>query len=327
MDQQTLETTIEAVVCVPTFRRPDWLLRTLTSLKDQNSDIRFAIVVVDNDGKNPAGADVARSYLTQANLPHAVFVEKEQGNCHAINRAFGEARASFPKADFFLMIDDDEVASPDWLNAIIDLAKREDADIVGGPVLRQFETPVSDNVKHHPLFQSIDGPSRRLDQIHGTGNCLIRRRVFDNLTSPEFDLRYNFMGGGDMDFFTRCRKAGFSTWWCETAIAYEFVPQDRTTPGFLMTRSIRTGSINYVIDRVHELSATQAFMKNLISLGLSFFRSAKLLFRTRSLLIATHPVLMSVGRIHASIGSLPEPYKAGNTQESSNAASKQNFSV
>ena len=39
----------EAVVCVPTFRRPEMLRRTLQSLVDQTTSIRFVVVVVDND--------------------------------------------------------------------------------------------------------------------------------------------------------------------------------------------------------------------------------------------------------------------------------------
>jgi len=325
MDQPQTTRTIEAVICIPTFRRPDWLAKTLASLKAQETDVAFAVVVVDNDAANPAGADVARSYLSREHIVHSVFVEENQGNCHAINRAFGEARRHYPQAEFFLMIDDDETAEPGWLAAMVGAARTTEAGIVGGPVLRKFEMPASDAVRWHPLFQSIDGPSRDLDQIHGTGNCLIRRRVFEGLASPDFDLRYNFLGGGDMDFFTRCRKAGFTFYWCADAIAYEFVPKDRTTARFLMARSVRTGSINYVIDRMQGMPQAKALLKNSVSLGLSFVRAASLLLRTGSPLVATHPILMSAGRIYACFGALPEPYKAGNTQEASGADSKQDL--
>ncbi|KKC33820.1 glycosyltransferase family 2 protein [Devosia psychrophila] len=307
MDLTTIDA-VEAVICIPTFRRPDWLERTLRSVMDQIAPFGFAVVVVDNDAANPAGAERARLVL-QSQTPHSVLVESNQGNCHAINRAFRAALTTYPSAEFFLMIDDDEVAMPGWLEAMVNLAKEKRADIVGGPVLRQFDVPVAASVSGHPLFLSIAGSTRQVSQIHGSGNCLIRRRVFDAMPKPPFDIRFNFLGGGDMEFFTRCRVMGFSTWWCAEAIATEFVPAERVTPKFLTRRSIRTGSINYVVDRMHAPGWVMA-LKNIGSLGLGLGRGLAVLLRTRSPLQASHPVLMPVGRIIASLGFIPQPYKS-----------------
>lgn len=301
---------ISAVVCVPTFRRPDWLARTLASLAVQTADFGFAVVVVDNDAANPQGAAVARDFFARREMPHAVFLEENQGNCHAINRAFGEALKSFPDADYFLMIDDDEIAHENWLREMVGLADTHEADIVGGPVFRLFEGEAPAGVLKHQLFISINGPTRRIDQLHGSGNCLIRRTVFETLGTPYFDLRFNFLGGGDLDFFTRCRKAGFGTWWCSEAEINELVPADRLTARFLMTRSIRTGSINYVVDRKNGLPAPAALAKNVISLGLSIGRSIAVFLKTGHPLPASHPFLVSLGRFSAALGFLPAPYKA-----------------
>ncbi|PVB60724.1 glycosyltransferase family 2 protein [Labrenzia sp. 011] len=304
------QTKIEAVVCIPTFRRPDWLARTLASLAEQTADFRFAIVVVDNDAANPLGRNVARSFFETHSIANVVVTEENQGNCYAINRAFSEALKAFPEAGFLLMIDDDETAAPCWLAEMVGLARREAADIVGGPVLRRFEGAVPDEVRRHPLFLSIDGTTREIDQLHGSGNCLIRRHVFDKLGAPFFDLRFNFLGGGDMDFFTRCRRAGFRTFWNSRAEIQEFVPPERTTARFLMTRSIRTGSINYMVDRSNGMSAAVACAKTAASLGLGVLRSIAVLVRTRQLLPASHPLLLPVGRAYAALGCLPAPYKA-----------------
>ncbi len=309
---QESKRSVEAVVCIPTFRRPAWLARTLESVAAQAADFPFAIVVVDNDATNPVGASYARDFLAETGLPSVVVVEEQQGNCHAINRAFSEAMVAFPEAGFLLMIDDDEMALPGWLAAMVDTARRENADIVGGPVVRQFEVPVPDAVAQHLLFGSIEGATRAIEQIHGSGNCLIGRHVFDGLASPLFDIRFNFLGGGDMEFFTRCRKAGFSSWWCAEAVIREFVAEDRISARFLMKRSLRTGSINYVIDRMHSTSATRIIAKNALSLGAGFLRSMALLARTRRLLPASHPLLVSLGRTLASLGFLPTPYRANN---------------
>ncbi|MEM9633941.1 MAG: glycosyltransferase family 2 protein, partial [Pseudomonadota bacterium] len=133
---------------------------------------------------------------------------------------------------------------------------------------------------------------------------------FEKLGAPFFNLRFNYLGGGDMDFFTRCRMAGFKTFWSAEAVIHEFVPEERTTAKFLMTRSIRTGSINYMVDRSNGMSPITAFAKNAISLALGIGRSVSLLLRTRHLVQASHPLLVSIGRICAAFGFVPEPYKA-----------------
>jgi hypothetical protein len=187
------------------------------------------------------------------------------------------------------------------------------ADIVGGPVVRAFDRPAPKGVERHPLFGSISAVTGKLDIIHGSGNCLISSRVFRELERPSFDLGFNFLGGGDMDFFTRCKRAGFTFAWSAEALITEFVPEDRMAPAWIMTRSLRTGIINYSIDRVRApglAGSVRLAAKNVVSLGLSVIRSVTTLFTTRHLLPATHPVLMSAGRVMASFGITLSPYKA-----------------
>ena len=132
-----LDPSIEIVVCIPSFRRPQHLRLTLQSLADQRTDRRFAVVVVEND----AGCEsvpVAAEFLGSGKSPGLCVVEPHQGNCHAINAAFETALATFPAAEHFLMIDDDEIASPDWLERMVSTAETTGADLVGGPVLARF---------------------------------------------------------------------------------------------------------------------------------------------------------------------------------------------
>ncbi|MNT55214.1 hypothetical protein D3C72_1924330 [compost metagenome] len=80
-----------------------------------------------------------------------------------------------------------------------------------------------------------------------------------------------------------------------------------------MTRSLRTGIINYSIDRARMPGLKGAILlqvKNAVSLGLSLVRAVSAFVKTGQLLVATHPVLLSVGRVLASIGITLSPYKA-----------------
>jgi hypothetical protein len=44
--QDESKASVEAVICIPTFRRPDGVARTLQSLLAQKGDLSIAIVVI-----------------------------------------------------------------------------------------------------------------------------------------------------------------------------------------------------------------------------------------------------------------------------------------
>ena len=110
---------IEIVVCIPCFRRPQYLRQTLESLAAQRTNRRFAVVMVENDASRSESVPVAAEFLASGKFAGLCVVEPRQGNCHAINAAFETALQMFPTATSFLMIDDDEIASPDWLEQMV----------------------------------------------------------------------------------------------------------------------------------------------------------------------------------------------------------------
>src|ERR1700712_4941058 len=130
---------IGIVICIPCFRRPQHLRQTLDSLAGQRTGRRFAVVMVENDALRSESVPVAAEFLASGKLGGICVVEPRQGNCHAINAAFETALDTFPAAVNFLMIDDDEIASPDWLERMIAAAEATGADIVGGPVWPNFD--------------------------------------------------------------------------------------------------------------------------------------------------------------------------------------------
>jgi glycosyltransferase involved in cell wall biosynthesis len=302
----------EAVICVPTFRRPDMLRATLESLAAQQTSARFAVVVIDNDAETKQGIEVAREFFAAGRLNGFVAAEERQGNVYAINAAFGMARAAFPATEYFLMIDDDEIAAPIWLDEMIGAARRENADIVGGPVFPIFPADVKAAFRDHPVYSAAYSASGPVPMIYGTGNCLIARRVFEGLATATFDLAFNFLGGGDTEFFTRCRKAGFKSYWRQEACVKEQVTPNRLALSWVLHRGIATGAINYRIDRL----AAQSFfdrarltVKNIALAPISLQRAAKMLAAPKHPLAALHPIAVAVGRWLASFGLDPQPYR------------------
>jgi GT2 family glycosyltransferase len=308
-----LDRSIGIVVCIPSFRRPHHLRLTLQSLADQRTDRRFAVVIVENDATNREGVPVAIEFLWAGKIPGLCVVEPRQGNCQAINAAFETALASFPAATKLLMIDDDEIASPEWLEAMVSAAEAGGADLVGGPVLPEFGDDLKRGLHRHPAFRPAYDASGPVPVIYGCGNCLITRPVFSKLADPAFDLKFNFLGGGDTDFFVRCRQAGMKFHWASEAIITETVPQSRTNPGWLVLRGLRIGAINYHIEVKAArtvLARAKLFAKMFAMLPLSLFRAGRLVVTEQRPIIALHPMTVAAGSALAAIGIEPQPYKA-----------------
>src|ERR1700710_2356122 len=83
-----LDPSIDIVVCIPSFRRPQHLRLTLESLANQRTERRFAVVVVENDASKCGSVPVAAEFLGGGKFPGLCVVEPRQGNCYAINAAF-----------------------------------------------------------------------------------------------------------------------------------------------------------------------------------------------------------------------------------------------
>jgi GT2 family glycosyltransferase len=308
-----LDLTVDIVVCIPSFRRPQHLRRTLQSLGEQQTRRRFAVVVVDNDAAKCQGVPVASEFLHSGQLQGLCVVEPRQGNCQAINAAFETALATFPAAIHLLMIDDDEVASLNWVERLVGAAEATGADLVGGPVLPNFDDDSKRVLRRHPAFCPAYDASGPVPVIYGCGNCLIRRTAFEKLDDPSFDLRFNFLGGGDTDFFARCRDAGMKFHWAADAIITETVPPVRTSPTWLALRGLRIGAINYHVElkAARTLRARLRLLARLLArLPLSMVRAVKLIVTEQKPLFALHPMLVAAGSALASVGIEPQPYKA-----------------
>jgi GT2 family glycosyltransferase len=310
---QPLDQAVEIVVCIPSFRRPQHLRRTLQSLAEQTTRRRFAIVVVDNDDVGRESAPVAAEFLASGKLSGLCVVEPKQGNCNAINTAFQTALETFPGATHLMMIDDDEVASRNWLERMVDAAETTGADIVGGPVFPVFDDESKRGLRRHPAFCPAYETSGPVTMIYGCGNCLIRRSVFARLEESQFDLRFNFLGGGDTDFFMRCRRIGMKFHWDADAVITETVPPARTSPGWVAQRGLRIGAINYHVElkAARTVRARLTLLARLVGrLPLSILRAIGLIVTERKLLFALHPIAVAAGSALASVGIEPHQYKA-----------------
>ncbi len=304
---------VSIAVVIPTFKRPQQLARTLASVAAQVVSQKIAAVVVENHAAGSEGLAVAERMFAERQAQGIAVVEARQGNCNAYNAGFKAALDAFPNLTHIAIIDDDETASPAWLESLFAAAASSGADIIGGPQVPVFDDPVGAALyQSHPVFQPAHGTSGAAGLITSTGNCLIAIGVIRAMQPDWLDERFNFLGGGDTDFFTRCQAKGFGFQWAADAVVHESVPSRRTERSWITARSLRNGLISALIQRKHNpgpIGRMKVIAKSVALLLASPIRSVALWARTGSFYTGSYHMMIAAGRILAEFGYTIEQYR------------------
>jgi hypothetical protein len=304
---------VEAVVTLPTFKRPAQVQDTLASLSAQRTGRRFAVIVMENEAEARDGAKAVLPLFERGEIQGMVIIAHERGNCSAYNAGWQTAILHFPNFRHLLVIDDDEIADPDWLERMCMAAETLGADIVGGPQVPVFADAAHAKWADHPVFAPPYRQTGRVPALYSSGNLLIGHNVLTAMGPPFLDLRFNFMGGGDSDFLSRSAQRGFVLGWCAQAMVRETVPARRVEADWIRSRSLRNGVISTLVEKKKRdgapLAGARVFAKSLALLAASPLRGLIRLARTGSPAIAIYPLHVALGRVLAEFGYANEQYR------------------
>lgn len=304
---------IDIVVTVPTFRRPEHLLRTLESLKAQQSSLQIAIIVMENEAEKREGALAAAPLFEDGTYRGAVIITHDRGNCNAYNGGWFAALKLFSSLKYICVIDDDELALPDWAHMLCQTMETHHVDLVGGPQIPVFEGDVNAKWTRHPVFTPHYADTGPVKTLYSSGNLAISRKVLDAMPQPFFDLQFNFTGGGDADFMRRAAAKGFSMGWCNEAPVHETIPAGRVTWEWIQKRALRNGELSARIEHRERRGQFAARWKTIghtfVLLVAAPVRLLIDLLKTGSLLNALYPVHIALGRIMSEFGYANEQYR------------------
>jgi len=231
------DTAFKILIAIPTHRRPGGLDNALRSIAALTAPAAASIevLVVENDRQKTVQPiiDAFERFAI-----HYVLEDKP-GLVHVRNRILHEAARL--NADYLAGMDDDETASPQWLAALWDGLNRFGATVAAGPTLSRFETEPPLWIRRGNFFKTeVERPTGRTLKRAAAGNFMLDLR-FQNKHPVQYDMRFNFIGGEDSDFFSRIAAQGGKIVWIQEAVTYETVPAERMTLRYVLKRDFRIG--------------------------------------------------------------------------------------
>lgn len=125
---------MEIDICVCTFRRPH-LAETLQSLSQLalRPDWNLRVIVADND-ETPSAENLAVTTAQQYGLK-LIYVHAPARNISVARNACLDAA----QASLVAFVDDDEVVTPGWLEALVAEQEKSQADVVLGQVQSTYD--------------------------------------------------------------------------------------------------------------------------------------------------------------------------------------------
>ena len=240
------------IICIATCNRPQGLRRTLESIAALDTAHKLEVLVADNDAARAEGMGVVERLASQGyRWPIKALLVAERGIPVVRNALVAEALAR-PGVTHVAMLDDDEAASPGWIDALVDTAMRWNADVVGGAVAREMDARVATWAARHPLLQAKRrGTSGPVALVDSTANVLMSAQALHQMGERPFDEGMALTGGSDKQLFSRMARKGFRFAWSEEALVTELIPASRVTTKWLLMRGYRLGMTDMMVERFH----------------------------------------------------------------------------
>ena len=189
-----------ASVVVPTSGRAGYLEVTLASLRRQDLEAPWELIVVD-DGSTDATPAVAARHAARF-----VRLSPARGLNAARNRGLRESRA-----ELVSFVDDDVEAPAGWLRALVEGAARHpEAGAFAGPIRARLEGPAPRACgREEPPITTLDlGPEDRESSCAWGANFAVRRSAVERV--GRFDESIDWGHGDEEEWVERLRAGGGS---------------------------------------------------------------------------------------------------------------------
>ncbi len=208
------------------------------------------MLVVDNDPLGSA-AEVAAAFAEQG----VEYVREDRpGIAAARNRAMDESAAD----RLLIMIDDDEFPQPEWLSSLLDTWSTEQAALVSGRVVAQYESDPDPWIEAGDFFTRRNLATGAEITVSAGGNLLLDLDQVRRL-GIRFDESLGLSGGEDTLFSRQLHAAGGRMVWCAESVIHDRVPTSRMSRRWVLSRARNHGNAAVRVDLMLASSAARRF--------------------------------------------------------------------
>jgi len=222
---------VVATVVVPTYNRSALLRSCLRSLVDQQLEVPYEVVVVD-DGST----DDTRLVVDQARRSRGGAVIRYHWQPNAGINAGRNKGIALARSDLVCFVDDDVDAPPHWLSAIVDGASRHpEATVLGGPIRLRIEGRPPRMCGREQLPETVLdlGPQPVWDALLYGANFAVRREAGQALGGFDDGRGSGWVWGDEEEFERRVLASGGHTLYLPEADVWH-----RRTAADLRARSL-----------------------------------------------------------------------------------------
>jgi len=240
-------------IAVPTFNRTSCLIDALQSLINQETDFGYEIIVLDNSGHSIPEAEVWAPQRTGRDKVRYLAVP-EPGLHNGRH-----AGAMHAQSDLLVYVDDDIIAAPGWLQAIVETFEDPAIHLVGGRSLPQYETDPPEWLEAFWSYSPDGGhscgylslidlgdTSFELDADYIWGlNFAIRKQTLEMLGgfNPDgmpWELR-RYRGDGESAVTRKAKALGLKAQYQPDALVYHRISKNRLTVEYFERRAYLQG--------------------------------------------------------------------------------------
>lgn len=223
-------------IVIPTYKRPDDILRALKSVEAEALALPLCEIVVTDNDPAASAEEIVSTFIKNSKTDTHYIHEPNPGVSNARNTALKKARGRY-----IAFLDDDMEALPQWVSASLKACESYDAGLVFGPVnavmpkgkaIYPFMSPAFDRLPHTETGY--------IDEGVATGGCLVDLARCD-IPTPAFDPALNQTGGEDDAFFRHVMARGTKAVWTNDAKCLEHVPEKRATFNYIWQRNFAFG--------------------------------------------------------------------------------------
>jgi len=271
---------MRATVAICTHNRAADLREALLSLLPQRFPGEFEVIVVDN-GSTDETAQAVAEFQRSAGFPVRYIFEERLGLSVARNRAIREARG-----EFVLFLDDDAVASSDWIGGIVSVFDMDPRiGCVGGKIEPAWEggAPHWLPPENRTLYTILDYAERIVEMrppaIPFGANVAFRMSVFDWTEPFREDLGRvgtNLLSSEESELIERIRARN-SVYYTPHASVVHKIPRSRISRRWLLRRIYWQGVSSAVSSR----RKTGLFVRSLLKVPLFALLSIPFLYDKR----------------------------------------------